>query len=213
MLFLAEDGWPTQTRGKLMRDISRDSQGLQPVAMPDGGFGGALSALDHQLTIGEKCRAQLLLQALQAQEGLQLEELLRLEVRQFRLCLSLDQEIGIDLLDQVFALLERAEQLGEDLHLAEALCCLGRFQSRAQVITLALQSVARAEALYTRLGDEHGLHICLMLVCKFLHDEAMHEEAILRQRTRRGRRAFVAGLRPLLHDSEGENFCSERPSG
>ncbi|MCV2353413.1 hypothetical protein LNV09_04485 [Paucibacter sp. B2R-40] len=163
-----------------MSDIGQERQDLQPIATSSDDFIGAIAELDHQLAIGEHRNAQQLLQALQAQGALQPGELLRLEERQLRLRLSLDQEIGLELLDQVFALLERAEQLGDDLPLAEVLCCLGRFQSRAHVIALALQSVARAEALYTRLGDERGLHICLMLVCKFLHDEAMHEEAIRR---------------------------------
>ncbi|MCV2363191.1 HAMP domain-containing histidine kinase [Paucibacter sp. DJ1R-11] len=137
-----------------------------------------LARIDEHLDLGENQSAQALLQALREQPGLQAGELLRLQVRELRL--NLNQELRLDQLDQVFDLVERAEQLGDPLTLAEALCCLARFQSRAHVITLALQSLGRAEVIYTTLQDEQGQNRCLMLVCKFLHDEAMHEEAIRR---------------------------------
>ncbi|MEJ6006553.1 HAMP domain-containing sensor histidine kinase [Paucibacter sp. AS339] len=155
------------------------------------GFEALFERLDAELDSGRSEQAQATIQALRQSPLINPGDGIRLEARELRQ--KLTQGISQEMVDQAFALIDRAEQLYEQEQqrrpLADALICLARFQSKSHLSALALASLGRAETLYDALQDEANLFRCLNLAAKILHDAEMYQEVVNR-------------LEPWAHDAQ-----------
>ncbi len=151
----------------------------------------AFARLDFYLDSGERTQVALMLQDLRQRNELSPGDLIRLQSRELRN--SLLQNVTQDMVDQAFALVDRAEHLHletqEQWPLADALTCLARFQSKSHLTALALASLGRAEAIYATLQEAEHLFRCLTLAAQILHDAEMYQEAVDR-------------LEPWAHDPQ-----------
>ncbi|MCV2349411.1 sensor histidine kinase [Paucibacter sp. Y2R2-4] len=147
---------------------------------PQDSFSDALRCLDADIDSGQQAQVLAALQALRQHPPSSPGNLIRLEARELRHKLS--QDIDQAMVDQAFALVDRAEQLHEREHapypLADVLTCLARLQSKSHLSALALASLGRAETLYESLQDQEQLFRCLNLTAKILHDAEMYQEAV-----------------------------------
>ncbi|MDC8771982.1 HAMP domain-containing sensor histidine kinase [Paucibacter sp. hw8] len=150
-----------------------------------------LSRLDFYLDSSDRAQVVRLLQDLRLRNDLSPGDLISLSSRELRN--SMPHGVTQDMVDQAFALVDRAEQLcltqAEQRPLADALTCLARFQSKSHLSALALASLGRAEAIFEALQDAENLFRCLNLAAKILHDTEMYQQA-------------VDKLEPWAHDAQ-----------
>ncbi|MFY7865165.1 ATP-binding protein [Roseateles sp.] len=160
-------------------------------ADPAPGMAELFGRLDVELDSGRREQALASIKSLRQSHVISAGDEVRLEARELRH--KLTQDITQEMVDQAFALIDRAEQLYEQEQqhrpLAEALICLARFQSKSHLSALALASLGRAETLYSALQDQGNLFRCLNLTAKILHDAEMYQEAVNR-------------LEPWAHDAQ-----------
>jgi signal transduction histidine kinase len=144
------------------------------------GMGTAFARLDFYLDSSDRPQIAQMLRDLRQGPALSPGDSIRLSSRELRN--SLLQGLTQDMVDQAFALVDRAEQWQlaqqDPLPLADALICLARFQSKSHLTALALASLGRAQAIYEALQDAENPFRCLTLAAKILHDAEMYQEAV-----------------------------------
>ena len=104
-------------------------------------------------------------------------------------------------LEPAYALLQAARRAGDSAQQADALMALARLQSRARMVTQALEAFGEAEALYEQLGDLAGMAQAKVRASSALYEGELFAEILQRFEPLAGDAVQLALLPPASRHS------------